>query len=58
MQVVSGAIGREKVRFEAPPADRIESEAGASRLVAARRQASFADLDDLARRAALDRDFG
>jgi error-prone DNA polymerase len=31
------------------------SEAGASRLVAARSQASFADLDDLARRAALQR---
>jgi len=31
------------------------SEAGASRLVAARRQAPFVDLDDLARRAALQR---
>lgn len=28
MQVVSGGIGRQKVHFEAPPADRIESEAG------------------------------
>jgi Fic family protein len=28
MQVVSGGVGRQKVHFEAPPADRIESEAG------------------------------
>jgi Fic family protein len=27
MQVVSGAVGRQKVHFEAPPADRLESEA-------------------------------
>lgn len=26
MQVVSGGIGREKVHFEAPPAERIEKE--------------------------------
>ncbi|MEO6081035.1 MAG: Fic family protein [Steroidobacteraceae bacterium] len=28
MQVVSGPVGRQRVHFEAPPADRLESEAG------------------------------